>query len=64
MKISELEEEHNQTKYLCITCHKCWCTLCCFENMGINKFDIIDGKIMCSKHRYLEIVYLPNIYKP
>ena len=65
MKIKELDKHHDSPKYRCSKCSRCWCTGCLLSQLDNEKFDIIDMKFSCSKHRYdkIEIVFLPNIYK-
>jgi len=66
MDIGNLKKDHLKKKYLCFKCGLCWCTVCCLHkaNTGVT-FDIIDGHVYCSSHRYdkIEVVNLPNIYK-
>ena len=56
---------HETIKYKCGKCGKCWCTGCLLSKQDNDKFDVINNKFYCSKHRYdkVEISYIPNIYK-
>jgi len=66
MKIKDLEKEHQNSKYKCEKCGACYCTGCVLERAGEGqRFDIIDKKIYCSKHRYdkIEVSYIPQMYK-
>ena len=58
-------KHHDNSKFKCSKCGKCWCTACLLNKQDSDKFDIIDNKFYCSKHRHdkIEISYIPNIYK-
>lgn len=66
MKIKALNKEHKKSKHKCEKCGVCYCTGCILEKAGTGeKFDIIDKKIYCSKHRNdkIDMVYIPQMYK-